>query len=91
MKEDCGARTTDMLLGATAMMVSWADGKLQVASIHVQKLTPNAFLGDTEILKRKIQPPISAEQPVLSHPGIEALLGCKIPKINDISGQPPRA
>jgi hypothetical protein len=91
MKEDCGARTTDMLLGATAMMVSWADGKLQVASIHVQKLTPNAFLGDTEILKRKIQPPISAEQPVLSHAGIEALLGCKIPKINDISGQPPRA
>ena len=30
MKEDCGARTTDMLLGATAMMVSWADGELTI-------------------------------------------------------------
>lgn len=29
-REDCGARATDMLLGATAMMVSWADGDTEV-------------------------------------------------------------
>ena len=49
--------------------------------------------GDTEVLRRKILLPVggAGEQPAMSQQAIEALIGCKLPKITDISGQPPRA
>jgi len=45
--------------------------------------------GDTEVIKRKIQPTITSDTPVLSGKALEEILGAALPKVTDITGHAP--